>query len=798
MKKIAPPGRRASVKREAFKTDESVAVEEIPVSNLPSQDSGPAAATNNLEHEQRVAAEAAAAEAEQQGRQREAMQHRQRQQDEDARRQQVEEAARQQAESARLQAEAEQREAEEAAERQARLEARRRQRQQEEEDARQAAAAQERERVRQQQIAEEESAAVAAAEEEERRQEAIRRRREEKERARRQAELEEEERRAAEEEAERRRLELERAEMAERQRLEAEQAELAERQRLEAEQAELVRKQERELEEMRRQARENAAARKRAEEAEAAEIARQAEAERQKALREAQAAAIASQQKEDAELEAKRRRAEEQRRKRQMFLSDMDSFSNQFESQTQVKEERLNQANKKHEELLTTIATKELKVQSDRPLTSEPVVFESKPVVIDTTPIIPASPASNEEPSRRIVEGTSSGKRREEIDLLSNSLFSSTSQHDDNQPATITSKHNEFDDAPTFAKSDLLDELRVPTRIGGSAKDKGSSKSDKSTVAKSSSSSNLASSQPVVEDFPPSPPAKPEEKFYPQEEPQLKPVAPTIVPPTRGIVIVEEDEEEEGTGALESISNILTREERRTMTTDQKASWKAKQADLHTRRKDFHGAVTYMFDGVFSWQMYGSAEALDEYGNTYTEYLMRCQWGTSFENMQPWIVAHRYREFDFLDQQFKKQFPHMEKNMPKLPKKEMFRSMDTSVIAKRRGIIEDYMSKIVETMPTLLRSDTMNNFLRIKERISAIKNLLRLQESVALEVTEQVVEVEEGSESAGGHSEDAQTQQPTRRKSVKQENVDEDVVLVSVPCNIYLLVLITLIVAVVS
>ena len=41
-----------------------------------------------------------------------------------------------------------------------------------------------------------------------------------------------------------------------------------------------------------------------------------------------------------------------------------------------------------------------------------------------------------------------------------------------------------------------------------------------------------------------------------------------------------------------------------------KSSWRAKQADMKSRRKNFHGAVTYMFDGIFSWQMYGSADAV--------------------------------------------------------------------------------------------------------------------------------------------------------------------------------------------
>lgn len=32
---------------------------------------------------------------------------------------------------------------------------------------------------------------------------------------------------------------------------------------------------------------------------------------------------------------------------------------------------------------------------------------------------------------------------------------------------------------------------------------------------------------------------------------------------------------------------------------------------------EFHGAVTYAFDGIFSWQMYGSTEATEE-GKAYT------------------------------------------------------------------------------------------------------------------------------------------------------------------------------------
>lgn len=168
------------------------------------------------------------------------------------------------------------------------------------------------------------------------------------------------------------------------------------------------------------------------------------------------------------------------------------------------------------------------------------------------------------------------------------------------------------------------------------------------------------------------------------------------------------------------------------MTREEKASWRAKQVDLNTRRKDFHGAVTFMFDGIFSWQMYGSAEALDEFGNTYTEYLMRCQWGTSFENLQPWIVAHRYREFDKLDQDLKKRFPALEVTMPKLPKKEFLWSMETQVVTKRRQALEEYMVKLVQSFPTLLRSDLMDVFLHIAERIQSIKNLLKVAPALSM------------------------------------------------------------------
>jgi hypothetical protein len=65
--------------------------------------------------------------------------------------------------------------------------------------------------------------------------------------------------------------------------------------------------------------------------------------------------------------------------------------------------------------------------------------------------------------------------------------------------------------------------------------------------------------------------------------------------------------------------------------------------------------------------------------------------------------------------------------MPSLPKKDLFRYLDSTVIAQRRSILEDYMSKVVVSMPTILRSETMNEFLTITERIASIRLKLKLE-----------------------------------------------------------------------
>ena len=136
---------------------------------------------------------------------------------------------------------------------------------------------------------------------------------------------------------------------------------------------------------------------------------------------------------------------------------------------------------------------------------------------------------------------------------------------------------------------------------------------------------------------------------------------------------------------------------------------------------DFHGAVTYAFGGCFSWQMYSAVDAVDEHGKSYTEYLMRCQWGTNWENMQPWLVARRFREFDTLNDLLLQHYPNAKQKLHPLPKKQFFGSLDAATVEQRTKDIEAYVATIVTNLPSMLKSRYFDGFFSIQERISQIR-----------------------------------------------------------------------------
>ena len=470
----------------------------------------------------------------------------------------------------------------------------------------------------------------------------------------------------------------------ERQTLLNQQAERARAEQLQQEeQREREQAQQREMEEKIAAARaEKEAQRQRELEEEARAAARDKEQEwlaSQQRANDAALAAAAITASESAALDEARRKAEEIARKRAMFLSDVNDFSTTFGDKAREAEEQRRLLEEREGKVLTQgmtelsssfvpppAATKQSAAAAAPGLAPAPAL---EPPVVPTLEEQQRLRQQEEERQRALQAGQvprDDGSSKAAFSELSSSLFATRHSTAGGEALDLAR------DAGSSAGAET-EVLRMPSRIGQSGKPIGTPQLS-STAA------------------------------YPEVE----------------------EEEEEGMGADESISNVLTMEERRALTPQDRAAWRALQLDLTTRRREFHGAVTYAFDGIFSWQMYGSAEAVDETGAAYTEYLMRCQWGTSWENMQPWISARRYREFDALDADLKRAFPSMEHSMPRLPAKDFFRFLEQDVIEKRRGTLENYMTRIVAHLPTILRSSLFSEFLGIGERIATIKPMLGL------------------------------------------------------------------------
>jgi hypothetical protein len=444
----------------------------------------------------------------------------------------------------------------------------------------------------------------------------------------------------------------------------------------------------------------------------AAEAAAEEEARRRK-LEQAAASAKALSEAEDAELAAKRKRAEEQRKKREKFLSDMDNFEDDFQTKVQEAKERRESLAAQEEALMREqlaaasmgytapkksagIADEADEVKPDVKIaTHYAMTEETKPTELEPRPLPVEEKKGADEKAIRL-----HGKSDGQFDSVAASLFASGEVSSELKGASPT------DDAEggMGKKVDFDEELRMPTRIGSTGKGK-------------------FTAQPAAKERESSSPTRPSESSRGN----------TQVPEhlLKGVKFSSEDiaeypdgddEEEEGNDAeISGLSAFLTKEERRGLSKRDRAAWRALHSDMNSRRKDFHGAVTYAFDGIFSWQMYGSAEAVDETGKSYTEYLMRCQWGTTWDNMQPWISARRYREFDLLDKQLRSLFPALKHKMVRLPEKDFFFSLESHVIQHRRACLEEYMVKIVSSLPTLLRSEELNEFLGIGERIQVIK-----------------------------------------------------------------------------
>ena len=112
--------------------------------------------------------------------------------------------------------------------------------------------------------------------------------------------------------------------------------------------------------------------------------------------------------------------------------------------------------------------------------------------------------------------------------------------------------------------------------------------------------------------------------------------------------------------------------------------------------------------------MYSAVDAVDEHGKSYTEYLMRCQWGSNWDNMQPWLVARRFREFDTLNDLLIQNYPNSKHKLKSLPKKLFFGSLDPTTVRERTEGIKDYVCTIVTDIPVMLKSKYVDGFFSIQ------------------------------------------------------------------------------------
>ena len=439
-------------------------------------------------------------------------------------------------------------------------------------------------------------------------------------------------------EQERQRLEEEAAAKREAERVAAAEAarrevERLEQQRLEEERAEALR-----LQQQKEKEEEEAAL---AEAAAAEEELRRRQAE----LEEKRLAAVA---REEAEAAEQRRKVEEARRKRQSFLSDTDAFSSNLESQYLQKDEKLKAVKDREADLLggeikSSGENFNAPVPTKRTVVEEPVVAAA-PAIPAPVPVAQSEPEKQKEPT--IKQSTEASAN---FTALTSSLFG----EEDKKQETLFAE-GETEQPSDAAPSD-------PATAGGSV-----------GLFGDSTGGELFSNR----------------TFAVKKKKDKQAVATSPTAASSSAKAAPTDDDEVDWDAIESEGNVDA------LSGDMQAQWKARQVDLTTKRMEFRGAVCYGLGGIFAWQMYSAAESRDEMGKPYTEYLMRCQWGTKWDNMQPWLVARRYREFDFLDTNIRKEFPLLKDKLIPLPGKALLSFGQASVPERTKGI-EDYMINIL-------------------------------------------------------------------------------------------------------
>lgn len=118
-----------------------------------------------------------------------------------------------------------------------------------------------------------------------------------------------------------------------------------------------------------------------------------------------------------------------------------------------------------------------------------------------------------------------------------------------------------------------------------------------------------------------------------------------------------------------------------------------------------------------------------ELTQNHTEYVINVNCG-----MRSWIIKRRYKDFDYLDRQLKKQFPSL--RLPTLPPKRYLRSSsDPEIVDERKEQLQNYLNQLVAIQQVWARNDFvlfLNDESNLMTFIWSFERMRRLQDVSSL------------------------------------------------------------------
>jgi len=114
-----------------------------------------------------------------------------------------------------------------------------------------------------------------------------------------------------------------------------------------------------------------------------------------------------------------------------------------------------------------------------------------------------------------------------------------------------------------------------------------------------------------------------------------------------------------------------------------------------------------------------------ELNQNHTVYVINVSCG-----MRSWTIKRRYKDFDYLDRQLKKQFPSL--SLPALPPKRYLRSSsDPEIVDERKQQLENYLNQLVCVQQIWARNDFvlfLNDDSNLMTFIWSFERMRRLQD----------------------------------------------------------------------